>query len=231
MNSRFDLLAFDLDGTLVDSVSEIADAVNDVLHQLSLQPVTDDQVARWVGNGTATTLLRALACRRGVGEATLANSEELLAARALFPRCYERHCGTRSRLYSGVIEALETFRGAGLAMSLVTNKEHRYTLALLHAHGLDPFFDPVISGDSLSRCKPWPDGLQACMERYGVPPSRTLFVGDSAIDVAAARAAGTTVWLLPHGYNQGASIESAEADRVLADFDALRVALAPDQPG
>jgi phosphoglycolate phosphatase len=103
----------------------------------------------------------------------------------------------------------------------VTNKEGRYTRTVLDAHQLEPLFDRVVSGDSLSTKKPDPAGIQSCLDEFQVPATRALFVGDSSIDVATARNAGVPVWALPYGYNMGQPIEACKPDRVIADFSLL----------
>jgi phosphoglycolate phosphatase len=121
-----------------------------------------------------------------------------------------------------VREVLEELRANGVRLAVVTNKEDRYTQAILDSHALSPLFDRVVSGDTFPARKPDPAGVFACMEAFGATASRTLFVGDSAIDVATARNAGVAVWALPYGYNMGEPIESCSPDRVIADFSALR---------
>jgi phosphoglycolate phosphatase len=92
---------------------------------------------------------------------------------------------------------------------------------VLHAHQLSPLLDHVVSGDSLPTKKPDPAGIASCLAQFGVAPERSLFVGDSSIDVACARNAGVTVWALPYGYNRGVPIEASAPDRVIADCSAL----------
>jgi phosphoglycolate phosphatase len=116
---------------------------------------------------------------------------------------------------------------AGVRLALVTNKEQQATQRLLRAHGLLDRFHRVVCGDTFVTRKPDPAGVLDCLRRFNVKPTRALFVGDSAIDAATARAAGVAVWLLPHGYNGGQPVEEAAPDRVLPDFPALRAALLP----
>jgi len=101
---------------------------------------------------------------------------------------------------------------------VVTNKEGAYTRTVLDAHGLTPLLDRIVSGDTLATKKPKPDGVQDCMLKLGAGAEKTLFVGDSSIDIATARAAGVAVWAVPYGYNMGQRIEDSLPDRLIPDF-------------
>ena len=219
--SRFRLVMFDLDGTLVETAPEIFDAVDDTLRELSLPSVTQQQVNDWIGHGTRELLIQALAWSRRVPPAQVRDAEDLPVALHEFDRNYQRRCGTRSELYPHVRDVLEALRREGVKLAVVTNKEGRYTQVVLDVHGLTPLFDMVISGDTLSRKKPDPTGVHHCLSRFGVPVAEALFVGDSSIDIATARAAGVEVWALPYGYNMGQHIADCGADRVIDDFRAL----------
>lgn len=116
---------------------------------------------------------------------------------------------------------MTALRERGLKLAVVTNKEGRYTATVLTAHHLTPFFDLVISGDTLPTKKPDPAGIEQCLAQFNVARDRALFVGDSSIDVATARNAGVMVWVLPYGYNMGQAIEGCKADRVIINCSAL----------
>jgi phosphoglycolate phosphatase len=216
-----DLVMFDLDGTLIETAPEIADATNDTLAQFGLPTVTLEQVNNWIGHGTQALLVQALASAGQTTAETVRASDSFKLIGAEFIKHYERRCGTRSHLYPQVRETLHALKGQGVRLAVVTNKEGRYTQVVLDAHGLAPLFDRVISGDTLPTKKPHPAGVQACLAQFGVAPGRALFVGDSSIDVATARNAGVDVWALPYGYNMGEPIEACNPDRVIADFSAL----------
>ncbi len=221
MSRAFDLMLFDLDGTLIETAPEIADAVNDTLRQFRLTEVTQQQVNDWIGHGTRTLLIQALAFAGDTTVDTVRQSDSLALIAVEFDKHYQRRCGTRSHLYPQVREVLQVLRDQGVRLAVVTNKEGRYTETVLAAHNLGPLFDRVISGDTLPAKKPDPAGVLACMEQFQVHRSRALFVGDSSIDAATARNAGVPVWLLPYGYNMGEPIEACAPDRVIADFTAL----------
>lgn len=219
--TAFDLVMFDLDGTLIETAPEICDAVNDTLKHFGLPEVTQDQVDCWIGYGTRELLIQALAFVRKLAVDAVRAFDTLPLIAAEFDRHYQRRCGTRSQLYPHVREALQQLRQQGVRLAVVTNKEGRYTQTVLAAHALVPLFDRVVSGDSLPTKKPDPAGIRSCLAQFEVRPERALFVGDSSIDVATARNAGVPVWALPYGYNMGQPIEACAPDRVIDDFSLL----------
>ncbi len=221
VSAPFDLVMFDLDGTLIETAPEICDAVNDTLKHFGLAQVQQDQVDRWIGHGTRELLVQALAQVRRLTVEEVRRCDDLPLIAAEFDRHYQRRCGTRSHLYPHVREVLQTLRGQGVRLAVVTNKEARYTRTVLAAHNLEPMFDRVVSGDTLPTKKPDPAGIQSCLAQFQVDGARALFVGDSSIDVASARNAGVPVWALPYGYNMGQPIEACEPDRVIPDFRQL----------
>lgn len=229
MQPRWGLIAFDLDGTLVDTAPEIGDAVNDTLRHLGLAAVPAERVIGWIGHGTRELLLQALAHTRGQAPEALRGSDDFARATRQFDHDYLARCGTRSQPYAGARALLLALRQQGVRTCVVTNKEARFTARVLAAHGLDALLDRVVSGDTLPVKKPDPAGLNSCLQAFGVPAPRALFVGDSRIDAATARAAGLPVWLLSHGYNMGQPVSACRPDRVFDDFATLRAALVLDQ--
>jgi phosphoglycolate phosphatase len=212
---------FDLDGTLIETAPEIANAVNDTLAHLGLAPVEQSLVDGWIGHGTGELLVKALAYRQNASLQAVRLSPELAAIRSTFNGHYQSRCGTSSQLYPGVRETLVALREGGCRLAVVTNKEAHYTDIVLRAHGLLPLLDQVIAGDSLPTKKPDPAGVLHCLHTFGVAPEQALFVGDSSIDAATARNAGVPVWLLPYGYNMGQAIEDCKPDRVIQSVRAL----------
>jgi len=217
----FDLVIFDLDGTLVETGLELCDAVNDVLAALALPGVPQAHIDHWIGNGTRALLVQALAhSGRSSVEAVRASSG-LAPALELFDHAYRKRCGTRSRLYPHVGAALHALRASGVRLALLTNKDRRFTDILLDAHHLAPLFDCIVCGDTLGSRKPDPAGVAHCLQVCQVVADRALFVGDSSIDVATARNAGIAVWALPYGYNLGQPIVDSRPDRVIDDLRPL----------
>ena len=221
MNNTFDLIMFDLDGTLIETAPEICDAVNDTLRRFDLPEVAQQQVNDWIGHGTRELLIQALAYSGKTDAAAIRVSASLTLIAAEFDKHYQSRCGTRSQLYPQVREALTALRSRGAKLAVVTNKEGRYTATVLNAHQLMPLLDVVVSGDTLPTKKPDPAGIESCLAQFGTPRHRALFVGDSSIDVATARNAGVTVWALPYGYNMGQPIAACAPDRVIADCSVL----------
>lgn len=217
----FDLVMFDLDGTLVETAPEILDAVNDALRHFNLPEVSQQQVNDWIGHGTLELLVKALAQVTGVDVAEVRASTRLGQIVPVYNRAYNARCGTRSQLYPQVRDTLLALRAQGVKLAVVTNKEARYTQVVLDAHGLSSLFDQVISGDTFPTKKPDPAGVVHVLAHFGVAPARALFVGDSSIDATTARAAGVPVWLLPYGYNMGQAVETCAPDRVISDVSAL----------
>lgn len=212
------LVMFDLDGTLIETAPEIADAVNDTLTDLRLPLVTLQQVNDWIGHGTHALLISALAYVKGCTVSDIRTWQGLERASEVFNGFYRKRCGTRSNLYPHVREVLLALRGSGVHLAVVTNKEGRFTQAVLQAHAMQDTFDMVVSGDTLATKKPHPAAIQHCLDHFGVSPEQALFVGDSSIDAQTARNAGVRVWLLPYGYNMGEPVTHAKPDAVIDSF-------------
>jgi phosphoglycolate phosphatase len=217
----FDLVLFDLDGTLVETAPEIMDAVNDTMRRFGLPEVTQQQVNDWIGHGTRELMVQALAQVTHSSIDAVRSSQLLGQIMPVYDSFYKVRCGSRSHLYPQVREALTALRAQGVKLAVVTNKEGRYTQVVLDVHKLGPLFDAVVSGDTLPTKKPNPAGVAQCLAQFGVAAERALFVGDSSIDAATARNAGVPVWLLPYGYNMGQPIADCAPDRVIADFSEL----------
>jgi len=221
MSTAFDIVFFDLDGTLVETAPEIADAVNDTLRAFGRPPVSQTQVNDWIGHGTRELLVQALAFTdRCTGEA-VRGSAAFAGIEQAFTGHYRARCGTRSRLYPRVADTLQRLRDRGTRLVVLTNKEARYTGTVLDAHGIAPLFDRVVCGDTLPVKKPDPLGITDTLRRFDLGPGRALMVGDSIIDVETARRAGLAVWAVPYGYNMGQPIDAAQPDRVIADIGVL----------
>ena len=219
--NTFNLVMFDLDGTLVETAPEICDAINDTLRHFELPEVTLEQVKNWIGHGTRELLIAALASSMDTNEDVVRSSDSFGLMEAEFDQYYQSRCGTRSHLYPQVRETLTALRSRGVKLAVITNKEGRFTQTVLNVHNLMPLFDVVVSGDSLPTKKPDPAGIESCLTLFDMPRHRALFVGDSSIDVATARNADVAVWALPYGYNRGQPIEASTPDRVIADCSLL----------
>lgn len=217
----YDLVIFDLDGTLVATAGELCDAVNDTLRRFSLNTVGEEQVQSWIGHGTQALLAQAVGFSGETSPAMVRASGCFDLMTAEFDRHYLARCGTRSRLYPHVHEVLGDLRRRGVKLAVVTNKEENFTRVVLQRHALLPLLDKVVSGDNLPTRKPDPAGIFACMRTFGVAAGRALFVGDSAVDVAAARNAGIAIWAVTHGYGMGQPVACHKPDRLITDLRPL----------
>lgn len=217
----FDLVMFDLDGTLLETAPELADAVNDSLVGLDLAPVPQSSVRSWIGHGLREMLVQALASTSGQTVDAIRGSQQLEQAMHDFEPLYAARCGSNSWPYPQADVLVRQWHARGTQLAIITNKDSRFTGPLLDRHGLSQLFHRVISGDTLARKKPAPDGILDCLAHFDVPPARALFVGDSSIDVATARSAGIQVWARTGGYNLGQPIADSRPDRVFADYAEL----------
>jgi phosphoglycolate phosphatase len=215
---------FDLDGTLVDTAPEIADAVNASLRRLGLGRVTDEQVRSWIGDGARTLVGRALAAV-GVAPADLA----VTTARAWsdFELDYADHCGRRSAVYPGVRAALARLTNGGARLACVTNKESAFAHRVLQSHDLHGAFEMIVAGDTLAVRKPDPAVIHFALAALDADADDTVLIGDSVTDVRTARAAGIAVWAVRHGYHQGGLTGADTPDRFLDHFDELAPAQNP----
>ena len=205
----------DLDGTMVDTLGDFEAALNRMLAELDLPPVTRALVERTVGKGSEHLI-------RSVLEHQLA----LPQVNALMEpawRSYQRHYleinGAFSDVYPGVLAALRQWQASGLQLACLTNKPLDFALPLLKAKGLDGFFTQVFGGDSFVRKKPDPLPLHKTCEALGTLAAQTLMVGDSENDGLAARAAGCPVVLVSYGYNHGRPIREVDADGYVDSLD------------
>lgn len=205
-------VAIDLDGTLLDTVSDIAAAVNAMLADFGGPALPEATVRSYVGKGARILVHRALsgALDGRVDEAT---ADRGLAS---FERHYARENGRSARLFPQVAEGLAAMRAKGLRLACVTNKPQAFADALLASTGLASHFELTIGGDRLPRGKPDPMQLQHVCERFGMAPSRMVAIGDSLNDAQAARAAGMPVMIVPYGYNEGRPASTIDADAVVA---------------
>lgn len=205
---------FDLDGTLLDTVADLAMAANALREHYQLPLLSEDQIAEFVGKGMENLVRRTLAGSRNI-PAHLAQPQP--EALAVFKSHYRRLNGERARLYQGVVDGLVALRDMGLQLGVVTNKPTEFTLPLLRQTGLAEFFEVVVCGDTCEHRKPHPMPVLHACEQLSVAPAEAVLVGDSMNDAQAGRAAGVRVLLVPYGYNEGRDVAELEADGVVAD--------------
>jgi phosphoglycolate phosphatase len=216
--SKPEMILIDVDGTLVDSVPDLAFCVDEMMLQLGRESWGETRVRDWVGNGVERLVRRALIGKLD-GEPT---DEEFDKAYPIFLDLYAENTSKRSLLYPGVREGLDYLKAAGYALGCVTNKAAQFTIPLLKDLGVYADFSIVVSGDTLEHKKPHPAPLLYAAEFFKVDPANALMVGDSISDVKAARAAGFSVACVPYGYNHGDDIRMAKPDLVIESIAALR---------
>jgi phosphoglycolate phosphatase len=217
-NARRSLI-FDLDGTLIDSAPDIAGAMNALLAELDQPALSLEQVRRLVGDGAPTLLARALT---EAGARFAPESYDTLLDR--YRALYLARATEKTKVYPGVPETLARLREAGYRMVVCTNKIQRPTLAILDTLDLAGYFDGVAGGDVVPARKPDPAHLLAGLKLVGSAPEEAVMIGDGINDVAAARAAGIPVLVLPSGYGEIAAAELG-GDRLLQDFGEIPAAL------
>ena len=213
------LLQFDLDGTLIDSVPQLAKAVNGALVDCELPVVALSQVAEWIGNGADMLLRRAWARNSDPGMGP--SSALFNQLRQAFDRHYHAGLDRDFSLYPDVMTTLMCLRQTGVKMAIVTNKPHPFVMPLLQASGLAGLFDYVLGGDLLPQRKPDPAPLLHICEQLRVSPANSLMIGDSRSDILAARAARMRCVGLTYGYNHGEPIANSAPDRILDHFSQL----------
>lgn len=204
----------DLDGTLLDTVGDLATAVDAMLVELGRAPIGERAVRTYVGKGARVLVRRALA-----GSLDGPCDDDVLdRAMPVFERHYARENGASARLYPNVVEGLVAMRAKGLVLACVTNKPQAFTDALLARTGLASYFAAVVGADARLARKPDPASLLHACERLGVAPAHALAIGDSMNDVQAAHAAGIPVIVVPYGYNEGRPASTLDADAHVDDL-------------
>lgn len=208
---------FDLDGTLIDSVPDLAYCVDEMMKQLGMPVRGEAAVRNWVGNGVQRLTERALInALDGMPDPALMDK-----AYPLFLALYKDNTSKRSCVYDGVIEGLDWMKANGYRLACVTNKAEAFTLPLLKDKGLFDYFEVIVSGDTCAEKKPHPMPLLYAAEQLGVAPENALMIGDSKSDVKAARAAGFHIFCMTYGYNHGEDIRNYEPDVVMDSFAEL----------
>ncbi|MBI5659906.1 MAG: phosphoglycolate phosphatase [Nitrosomonadales bacterium] len=235
----------DLDGTLLHTAPELAEAANRMLRDMGRPAVSQDLLMSYIGNGIGWLVKRALtgSLRHGEAEPSGAgggcgrysgtnrshapyHAADMHAEpdAALFEKAlpvFDRHYAAlllRSQPFDRVIEGLEAMRQAGFRLGCITNKAARFTGPLLEGSGLAKYFEIAVSGDSLPEKKPHPLPLLHAAGFFGVPPEQVLMIGDSLNDTLAARAAGCPVVCVPYGYNHGEAVDKLDLDAVIPDL-------------
>jgi phosphoglycolate phosphatase len=206
-----EMILIDVDGTLVDSVPDLAYCVDEMMQQIGRPAHGEDKVRNWVGNGVERLVRRAL-----IGQLDGEPDEaDFTKAYPIFLELYAENTSKRSLLYPGIREGLDYLKASGYRLGCVTNKAAQFTIPLLKELGVYDDFEIVISGDSLPKKKPDPLPLLHGAEFFAVQPANALMIGDSKSDVKAARAAGFQILCMSYGYNHGEDIRNYNPDLVI----------------
>ena len=211
MLKKPEMVLIDVDGTLVDSVPDLAWCVDAMMRELGMPERGEERVRHWVGNGVERLTKRAL-----INQLDGEPDEELyVRALPIFQQLYSENTSKRSCLYEGVSEALEFLKTTSVRIGCVTNKASQFTLPILRDLGIADYFEIVICGDMVERKKPDPMPLLQAAEQLHTAPEASLMLGDSMSDVKAARAAGFQIVCMSYGYNHGEDIRDYHPDAVV----------------
>ncbi len=218
MLQKPEMILIDVDGTLVDSVPDLAYCVDEMMKAVGREPYGEEKVRDWVGNGVERLVRRALIGQLD-GDPEDADFEQ---AYPIFLDLYAENTSKRSTLYPGVKEGLEYMKASGYKLGCVTNKAEQFTTPLLKDLGIYDYFAIVVAGDTLPVKKPDPGPLLHAAEFFGVSPDHSLMLGDSISDVKAARAAGFQIVCMSYGYNHGEDIRNYDPDAVIDSMVELK---------
>ncbi|PYE41229.1 phosphoglycolate phosphatase [Psychrobacter fozii] len=215
------LLIFDFDGTLIDSVPDLADATNAMLTTLGKETYPIETIRNWIGNGSRLLVERALVGKVEVLENEL-TVEEADHAEHLFFEAYKNLSGSKTVAYPDVDNGLKKLKNAGYTLALVTNKPIRFVPKILQSFGWQDLFSEVLGGDSLSTKKPDPAPLLHVCEALNVSPEQAVMIGDSRNDILAGQNANMDTLGLSYGYNYGQDIRELNPTEAFDSFQALQ---------
>lgn len=210
---QFTGILFDLDGTILDTIPDLADAANAMRQDMGLPPIPEDILATYVGQGFEHLVMRALS--HGTQPADV---QTIMRGMARYRDHYAAVNGRRARLYPDALRGLQAFRDSGAKLAVVTNKLTEFTGPLLKHHGIADFFDVVVCGDTCGRRKPDPMPVLHACRLLDIHPRDGLFIGDSINDAEAANAAGMRVLALPYGYNEGRPVQTLPVDAIVGSL-------------
>ncbi|WP_459616607.1 phosphoglycolate phosphatase [Bordetella sp. 2513F-2] len=211
--TSFKAVLLDLDGTLLDSIPDLAHAANAMRVELGMPPLREDVLATFVGKGVDVLVQRTLA---GNILGDLDDPALFARGRESFYRHYHLVNGEKARVFDGVVAGLQAMQEQGLKLAVVTNKPTEFTLPLLQRTGLAGFFPVVVCGDTCAGKKPQPDQILHACAQLAVRPAEAVTIGDSINDALAGRAAGTRVLVVPYGYNEGMDVHALDSDGIVA---------------
>jgi phosphoglycolate phosphatase len=205
-------IAFDLDGTLIDTAPDLGASANLMLGRLGRAPLPQSRIPRLIGAGISVFVERVL---EETAEDNSSNPVMRAGAEALFRRLYRDHLFEHGRIYPEVRSTLKSLADSGTALCCITNKESAFTSHLLTAAHLHSYFQHVLCADYIEDRKPSPNLLLLACKRLAVAPSELLYVGDSRADIIAARAAGCRIAAVSYGYQDAQSLHQLHPDEMI----------------
>lgn len=217
--NQYKVIAFDLDGTLVDSAPDIYRCATLASEELNVTLPTMEQVREWIGNGLEVLGQRILSGSKEVAaDLSLSKAEEMKQA---LIKHYQNNVCVDTYLYSGVRETLTDLRNKGFKLAVITNKTRGLTLPVLSHLDIEHFFEFVVGGDDVVVKKPDPEGLLMTSNHFSISPQQILMVGDSKNDILAAQNIGCDVVAVDGGYNQGENLQEYTPTYFFAEFSEL----------
>jgi len=207
--SRYELVIFDFDGTIIDSKLDIANSVLATLKELNLTPISYDAIYGYVGTGVEPLIRQSVEAAGGNG-----NMERALS---VFRNHYWENLLVHTIPYPGVMEGLEKLDNMPLA--LLSNKSKRFVDKIVQGLGMERYFSYIFGGDSFSRKKPDPEAIHHMVKKSGVPPSSALMVGDSGVDIKTGKNAGVKTCGVTYGYRDREELKESGADFIMDSFD------------
>lgn len=221
MSNKFKLIGFDLDGTLVNSLPDLALSLNQAFAEFDLPQAPEEAVMTWIGKGADILFGLGL---EWTGKAESFTEEQKAQIKARFDHYYGVNVCNASRLFPNVKETLEKLKEKGYTLAVITNKPTVHVEPVLKAFGINDLFSARLGGQSLPLVKPNPQPMYYLFGKFGVFPEEMLFVGDSQNDILAAQAAGCKSVGLTYGYNYNVPISESNPDYVCDDFaDVLKI--------
>ena len=221
------LLIFDLDGTLIDSVPDLAVAVNHMLTHLGKKPFKEDVIRYWVGNGAQMLVKRALLGKSQLNEEIdTALFEEALE---IFLHFYRHNLCKTTQAYPHVRDSLDALKAHGYTLAIVTNKPYNFVAPILKGLNLENLFELILGGDSLEKKKPDPLPLEHVCDTLNISREASVMIGDSNNDILAANACGMESIGVSYGYNYGESISFYKPRAVVDDFADILKLLVPEK--
>jgi len=216
-----ELIIFDMDGTLIDSVPSLAYAINYMLQKLGKATLEEEIIREYVGNGADILVKRALVVDKNYEYKEIADSY-FKEAKEIFLNFYGKNLNAKTTLYTDVSQTLEFLKTKGYTLALATNKPIEFVGDMLKHFNLDSFFTIYLGGGSTEFKKPHPQILQKICQELDIKPSKSVMVGDSSSDILAAKRANIDSIALTYGYNQGISLEILEPNIICNSFKEIK---------